>query len=563
MLAFPSGRHGDAYLRAPRHRENVMTRPESVSCDGELGDAQAVLGVALDAYVAMDPAGRVIGWNPAAEATFGYNRAQACGRDVADLIVPERYRAAHRAGLARLNAGDPGRVLGQRLQLEAVHADGHEFPLEMALTVTDTPTGRVFHAFCQDVTTARRVSRFSDVEAAVFRGLAEAPSSRIAATQVVKALGTKMGWPVVELWLADDSQQILACAARHTTPGRKLGKFALDELEPSLGLPGRVHQHGQALWIPDLAADTVSLRSRAAARVGLHVAVGVPICTGGHALGALCVYGEHTEDPEHSLTTLLTGIAAQVGQYLERRRAEELAVELAHTKDEFLTLVTHELRNPLGAITATASLLEEELATLLDSDQRQYLHIIVRSAGRLAAMTNDLLDLARLESGHLAIHPAPTDLSDIIRHTVDTLATHSAAKDLTVTVDTPTKLDLYADGSRLQQVCDNLLSNAVKYTPAGGAITITATLDHHHTDPPWITWSIADTGIGIPPDERPHLFRRFYRASTALDQRIPGTGLGLVITRTIIERHGGTITLADHHGPGTTFRIRIPTNPRT
>jgi PAS domain S-box-containing protein len=518
------------------------------------------LAVALEAYIAIDVAGRVVGWNPAAAATFGHSQAQACGCDIADLIIPVRYRAAHRAGLARLAAGQPGRVLGQRLHLEAVHADGHEFPIELTLTATDTPAGRTFHAFCHDVTAAQRVHRFAGVESAISRGLAEAASSSAAAARVVEALGMKMGWPVAELWLADDERPMLCCTARHVGRGRCLGDFAVDQLDPGEGLPGRVYQQAYHEWIPDLAADVRSLRSRAAAGIGLHVAVGVPICSAGRTLGALCVYGDHIEDPEESLTALLTGIAAQIGQYLERRRAEELAVELARTKDEFLALVTHELRNPLSIITSAATLFAEELDSLPAAEQRHYLQTILRSAERLSVMANDLLHLARLESGHLTLQPAATDLRDIIWQSVDALATQAADRNLTISVDMPERLDLYADGSRLQQVADNLFSNAVKYTPAGGTITITATAQAEG-DGPWITWTVADTGIGIPAAEHPRLFRRFYRASTALDRRIPGTGLGLVITRTIIERHGGTIAVADHPGPGTTFLVRIPGEP--
>jgi PAS domain S-box-containing protein len=540
-----------------------MTEPGPVVCGGGgLHEPEAVLAAAPDAYIAIDAAGRVVAWNASAERTFGHRHADACGRDLAELVIPGRYRTAHRDGLARVIAGEPGRVLGQRLQLEALHADGHEFPLELTLTATAGPTGMVFHAFCHDITAQRRISRFADVEATVSRGLAEAPSSSAAAARVVEALGVKMGWPVVELWLGDDDRQVMLCTARHAAAARRLGRFALDELEPGVGLPGRVYQHGRPLWIADLAADTVSLRSRAAARIGLHVAVGVPIGTAVRTFGALCVYGDRVEDPEESLTALLTGIAAQVGQYLERRRAEELAVELARTKDEFLALVTHELRNPLAVITSTASLLEEELDGLLDADQRQYVQTILRGADRLAVMAGDLLDLARLESGHLAIHPGPTDLAAIIGHAVAATAAQTAGKNLTVTVNAPPQLNLCADGSRLQQVADNLLSNAIKYTPAGGAVTITGYPDDNEDEKQaWITWTVADTGIGIPAADRPHLFRRFYRASTALDRRIPGTGLGLVITRAIIERHGGTITLDDHDGPGSTFRIRIPPRP--
>jgi PAS domain S-box-containing protein len=514
-----------------------------------------VLAVALQAYVAINEAGRVVAWNPAAQATFGYCFDEACGEDLAELIIPPQFRRAHRAGLARVAAGGPGRALGRRLELIAVHRDGHEFPIELMLTVTQEPIGTVFHAFARDVTVTQRVSRFTKVEAAVSRGLAEAASSSEAAARVAEALGVRMGWPVAELWLADEQRQMISCVARHTGAGLRLGPFAIDELEPGVGLPGRVYQQAVPDWIPDLAADTASFRSRAAARAGLHVAIGVPISAGGHALGALCVYGDRIEDPEATLTALLGGLAAQIGQYLERRRAEELTVELARTKDEFLALVTHELRNPLSVITGATMLLEEDLSTacpeLLDQ-----VRTIARNAQRLTVIAEDLLDLARLESGHLAINPGHTDLRMIIDDSVRSLAGVVRDKGLTLTVQMPGDVEIHADEHRLRQVADNLLSNAIKYTPAGGQVTITV-----ETDSKDVQWTIADTGIGIPAAERQHLFRRFYRASTAVERCIPGTGLGLVITRAIVEQHQGTITLADTTGPGTTFLIRLPRKP--
>lgn len=532
--------------------------PERITCrDGAVHQQQAVIDAALHAYIAIDSQGRVVGWNPAAEDTFGFTHLQACGRTVADLIIPARYHDAHRAGLARMCAGEPGRVLGQRLQLFAKHADGHEFPIEMTLTATSERGGPVFHAFAHDITNAQRASRFSAVESAVARGLAEAESSTAAAARVVEALGVRMGWPVVEAWLVDDERQVLTCAARHIDTGRNLRDFALNELELGVGLPGRVCAGAAAHWIPDLAADTGSPRSRAAAHIGLRVAIGVPLSTGRHTLGALCVYGDRVEDPEDTLVGLLGGLAAQVGQYLQRRRAEELTVELARTKEEFLTLVTHELRNPLAAIVSTTALFDDELDELSGEQQRHYLHVISRNAQRLSAMTDDLLDLAQLESGHLAVDPTDTDLCVLIDQAVQAHSAAAADKQITLAVRMPERLDLYADPSRLRQVADNLLSNAIKYTPAGGTITITITDDTGHR----VIWTVADTGIGIPPAEQQRLFRRFYRASTALDRGIPGIGLGLVITRTIIERHHGTIDLARHTGPGTTFTIELPVKP--
>jgi signal transduction histidine kinase len=448
--------------------------------------------------------------------------------------------------------------VGQRLQVTARHADAHELPIELSLTTTTGPAGPVFHAFCQDVTIAQRTTRFAAVESTVARGLAEAPSSTAAAIRVAEALGAGMGWPVVELWLVDEERQLLVCAARHREPGRPLRRFCLNELDLGVCLPGRVHQSAAPRWVADLAADTTSARNRAAGRAGLHAAVGVPISAGKHIIGVLCVYGDRTEDPDHFLTGLLNGIATQVGQYLQRRRAEELAVELARTKDEFLAMVTHELRNPLAVITSTAVLADEEFDTLTAEEHRHHLRIIARSGQRLAVMTDDLLDLARLESGHLCVRPTACDLRPIIDHAVEALRLPIQDRNLHVTIRVPADLPLHADPDRLQQVADNLLSNAVKYTPAGGAITVTAARDDVRQV---ITWTVSDTGIGIPPAERPRLFRRFYRASTALDRRIPGTGLGLVITRAIIERHHGTITLGDHPCPGTTFVIELPVGP--
>ncbi|MEV6343239.1 ATP-binding protein [Actinoplanes sp. NPDC051851] len=532
--------------------------------DGRAGGAggslapgsDAVLALMSEAYVAVGAGGEVVGWNPAARKTFGWAREQVIGRDVFGLIAPERFRAAYRASLRRLGNGDAGGALGRRMQLTALHRDGFELPVELMLTATGTGTDQVVHALAHDVTAALRSGRFTMVEAAISGGLAGAPSSADAATRVVEALGLRMGWPVAELWLHDEHRGILTCAARHNRSGRDLTGFAIEESAPGTGLPGVVYHEARAVWVPDLAADGVSPVSRAGARAGLRVAVGVPICSGDRVLGALCVYGDRAEDPEDTLIDLLTGVADRVGQYLERRHSEELAIDLARTKDEFLALVTHELRNPLAVIVGAITLLDEELAELSLDELRDQLRIISGCTDRLNILVNDLLDLASLESGNLDIKTETVDLCAVLAESIVTANVTAGAKDLTVRAVLPPQLMLSGDPDRLRQVADNLLSNAVKYTPPGGTVTVTAALDR--ADPGWLTWTVADTGIGIPVEERPRLFRRFYRASTAVTARIPGTGLGLVITRTIIERHHGTITIADGTGPGTTFAIRLP-----
>jgi len=511
-----------------------------------------VLAAALEAYVCVDPDGRIRAWNPAAEATFGYRHDEACGAQVDELVIPERLWPAHRGGLLAMAQGGPGEVLGHRLHLSARHRDGHEFPIEMTLTTTDGPDGRRFHAFAHDVSVTQRAQRFAATAAAVSDALARAAGSSEAATAVVDALGTQMGWTVVELWLVDQDRQVLVCAARFSGD-RDVTGFAVAEVAYGSGVPGRACRDDRPVWVADLSAETSLPRNAAAIQYGLRVAVGMPISSGTHMFGALAVYGDHAEDPEDSLTGLLVGLAAQVGQFLERRRAEELTVKLNRSKDEFLALVAHELRNPLAIITGTVGLLEDDRDELSHEMQWRYIDTISRSAARLTAMTDDLLDLAQLENGELAVHLATVDLSDLLHQAVDSVAVTASLKGVTVQTQVTEPLMLDADPARLRQVADNLLSNAVKYTPAGGTIDVSA-----HREGADIDWIVTDTGIGIPADDRQWLFHRFYRASTALDSGIPGTGLGLVISRTIVERHHGTITLLDRPGPGSSFEIHLP-----
>jgi len=514
-------------------------------------DARAVLDAALEAFVTVDVDGRVTGWNPAAERTFGYSRDEAVGRRIDELIIPEAYRAQHRRGLAEVATGGSGRLLGQRLELPACHRDGRTLFIELTLNVVATDDGPQFCGFAHDITERRRAERFRGCELAVAKALADAADTGQAGRAVLEAVATTLDWPYAELWLATPDQQNLVCAARWSAPGRDYAAFAADTLASGLGVPGVAWQTGQPIWLPDLAADTRYPRSAAAAACGLHVTLAVPIHGHTTPLGVLAFFGTAIADPEDMLIALLSGIAAHVGQYLERRRAEELTVQLARAKDEFIALITHELRNPLSVILAYGRMLLDDDSD--HADRRALLEAIDRNAANLSTIVNDLLDLARLESGQFSMRMTATDLCAAIRDAAEAARPVATSRQIRLTVDLPDRAPVTGDATRLRQVADNLISNAVKYTPPGGTVTITITCPGDR-----VRLTVADTGIGIPQTERDRLFQRFYRTPTAMAAGIPGTGLGLVITRTIIENHHGTITLADHPGPGTTFVINLP-----
>ena len=308
------------------------------------------------------------------------------------------------------------------------------------------------------------------------------------------------------------------------------------------------------MWIADICRPQGLISDDEAHASQLHAALAIPVRSGCKVLGALTFFADVVEDPEDALVALLSGIAAHVGQFLERRRAEELQLQLARSKDEYLALVGHELRTPLTSIAAYAALLREADPQTFAADGQALVEIIDRNAATLRQVVEDLLELAALDAGHAGIEITACDLTRVVQEAVEAAEPGLAAAPLTLTVDAPGELAVSGDPHRLRQVVDNLLGNAIKYTPDGGHIDITLRRIGGHA----AELTVADTGIGIPPDERAQLFTRFYRSSRARDRAIPGTGLGLAISRAIVERHHGSIALLPSEEPGTRILVRLP-----
>ena len=227
--------------------------------------------------------------------------------------------------------------------------------------------------------------------------------------------------------------------------------------------------------------------------------------------------------------------------------------QLERLRDAFVRAVSHELRTPLTSISGFLEMLGDE-EDALSTSGRGYLTVLRRSTGRLQRIVEDLLLVAQIEANRLELDPAPADLAELAAATVEAALPVAASKRVELRLDTNGSLPLEADAGRLRQVLDNLVSNALKFTPDGGSVTLSASNGGDR-----VCVEVADTGIGIPRDEVGQLFSRFYRASSATRRAIPGTGLGLVIARAIVERHGGTISLESREGEGTCVTVTLPT----
>jgi signal transduction histidine kinase len=252
------------------------------------------------------------------------------------------------------------------------------------------------------------------------------------------------------------------------------------------------------------------------------------------------------------------GAGAQQG-YLFVLTDETRAVEVARMKDEFVGMISHELRTPLSAIIGFLDLLQNDPGQPLTDDQQEFVGIIERNAQRLLNLVGDLLFTAQVESGRFPLEREEADVAELVRSAARSAGPHAQREGIELIAEVGVDaVPVFVDAGRVGQAIDNLLSNAIKFTPRGGKVTAGV----RQVDG-GVEFFISDTGVGIPEDEQGMLFTRFFRASTATRNAVPGVGLGLTITRAIVLAHGGTMEVTSQEGVGTEFRFVLPAAPRT
>ena len=324
--------------------------------------------------------------------------------------------------------------------------------------------------------------------------------------------------------------------------------------------------------------EAVAAAKTAASRIAQ---VEVELVPAGSAPGALTA--PVSADDDEPLELAAAGIATQRGrvrtllgvladglsvtfarQLATEREQEALAtlqtqnerlLELDEMKQSFISMVSHELRTPLTSIVGYLEILREGEGGELTEDQAKFLEVMDRNASRLQKLVDDILMISRADSDRLRLDLGPADVAQLVQRAVESADPVARGKGIDLVVRVEEGLpEVTGDRRLLAQLLDNLVSNAVKFTPTGGSVTVAAARDGEGVEV-----EVVDTGPGIPEDEVPRLFDRFFRASTAGD--VPGTGLGLPIAKAVVEAHGGSIGVESELGVGSTFRFVLPLSP--
>ncbi|MEO8163988.1 MAG: PAS domain S-box protein [Betaproteobacteria bacterium] len=287
----------------------------------------SILQTALDCIISMDANGKVLEFNPAAERTFGYRREDVIGRELASLIIPPALRERHRLGLEHYLKTSEGPVIGKRIELRAMHADGTEFPVELAITRVPSDGPALFTAFLRDISSRVRSDQLRNVRFATTQQLTQAPNIEDAATGVLQSICENLRWDVGLFWRVDQKNQALECMTTWHRPELPLASFAEGShslsLRPGEGLPGRVWSKGRPAWVEDVRNDANFVRAELAAGVGLHSAFACPIAVGDRTLGVIEFFSQQMREPDQELLETMATVAGHIGQFLVRRQAQD------------------------------------------------------------------------------------------------------------------------------------------------------------------------------------------------------------------------------------------------
>ncbi|HEY7909833.1 MAG TPA: response regulator, partial [Thermomicrobiales bacterium] len=303
-----------------------------------------------------------------------------------------------------------------------------------------------------------------------------------------------------------------------------------------------------------------------------RVTVIVPIYYQDRIMGAMTL--AHSDAPDETTQNFLTQLGQQLGialqnldQYtnlqtlsgqLQARQAEiesknEDLERAGQMKSEFLANMSHELRTPLNAIIGFSELLQEQFYGPLNQEQDDYLGNIRTAGEHLLGLINDILDLSKIEAGRMELDRGEVNLPQALESSITIVKEKAHNNGVQLRVDAGDTGTIAADARKLKQILFNLLSNAVKFTPYGGAVNVAA-----RTDGEMVEIAVMDTGVGISAEDQQKLFREFTQVDGSLTRRHEGTGLGLALTKRLVELHGGSISVRSAVGAGSTFTVRLP-----
>ncbi len=509
--------------------------------------------------------------NKATEVLYAVRRNEILGKTLLEVQGEEGY--AKIAPYVKIALGGEETTFEQTRRLP----DGGVFNFQTTYLPDFDPAGQVIGVYVVlvDITQLKRAEIELDRNAqaaellrkvAIAANHADRPEDAIQVA--IDELCAYSGWPVghaysldssgsenlvsTKLWHIDDPE--------HFAPLREISETIA--FEPGLGLPGQVLAEKTPQWFHTGKGNSHSARAAVGLELGIKTGFGLPVMVGRQVAAVLEFWTRETLERDGHLLSVAEQVGVLIGRVIERNRAErnllsakEEAELASRAKSEFLANMSHELRTPLNSIIGFSDLIGSGLSELDPKDVENYIGLINESGQHLLALINDILDIAKVESGSSVLNEENVDLCTVITACITMVSERARSAGVQIVFDPGCSVPaIYADQTRLKQVLINLLSNAVKFTESGGSVTV---LPDYSADNGYEI-RVIDTGIGMAPEDIPKALARFEQIDSALNRQHQGTGLGLPLTKSLIEAHGGSLNLESEVGVGTTAIVHLP-----
>jgi len=518
--------------------------------------SEALLAAALDAVLVVDDTRTFVEANPAACRLLGLSAAELRGRRFDEFLAPTP--GLENEWQAFLRTGE------HRGEVELIRPDGETRHVEYSATARFV-AGRHL-AILRDIADRKRAEverselrrreqlRLREMETLL--GVSRALSSTLDPTEtmrrVAREIALALGADMVGAYMADQARTKLSPVAGYHVPHDMIDAFRRIPI-PITNHPAieEAWTRRRAVWSDDIPRDP-RVDPEMLRQFPHQSNVFAPIRIKDEPVGGFFViwWTARRTFTDWDIR-LLQGISDLAGIFLENAQLYRQTTEDNRAKDEFLATLSHELRNPLSAIANAAAALdryptEEGAPTRL----RQ---IIQRQTRHLARLMDDLLDVARAAVGKIALHIEPVDLSEVAARCVGALRTSGRGDQLKIRL-LAEPVTVSVDVTRMAQVITNMLENAVKFTPAGGTVDIEVARDGQEA-----VLRVRDTGVGIEPEMLSRIFELFAQAHQPMDRSVGGLGIGLTLSRRLVEMHAGTMTAASEGpGRGAEFTVRLP-----
>jgi len=525
--------------------------------------------------------------NPSWEQTLGISREELLSRPYVEFIHPDDREITRK---------EADKIVGGEVtfSFENRFRRGDDTYIWLLWNATPNSDQGLIFAVARDITLRKRAERRLAVGYTLTRILAEAENLGAASPLILRAICEGLGWEMSAFWRLDELANVLRCVDLWHSPDEQFPGFekATRELtfRRGVGLPGLVWETGQSKWATDVPGRENFPRIKIAREEGLHAAFAFPIRIDDRVVGVIEFVSSEIRTREPELLEMFDSIGSQIGQFMERRRAEselklyadyleaarlaqeadarrlallvhELEIakaraeEATRSKSEFLANMSHEIRTPMNAVIGMTEL---ALDTKLTSQQREYLVTVKNSAGSLLNLINDILDFSKAEAKKLELDRVDFVLRDMLEDTLRALAVRAQQKGLELACHVAQEVPdaLVGDAERLRRIVVNLVGNAIKFTE-NGEVVLNASVESRTNEDVVLHFSVTDTGIGIPREKQKAIFEAFAQGDASTTRKYGGTGLGLSISSQLSELMGGRIWLESEPGRGSAFHFTV------